>query len=114
MSAGDWKEMYQAATTGDLELVRYHIKNGVDPNYQHPEILSAPLVTAIIHGHSRVAEFLLQHGANPDLVSVFDGINAFEAARKFNMIHLFPEGIPHPEPGLRGLLKRVFKRIKIT
>ena len=39
MSAGDWKDMYAAAVAGDLALVRHHISAGVNPNYQHPEIL---------------------------------------------------------------------------
>ncbi len=28
MSAGDWKELYQAAVDGDLDLVSYHISQG--------------------------------------------------------------------------------------
>lgn len=65
MSGGDWKEMYVAVQKGDIELVKYHIKNGIDPNYQHPEILSLPLVTAIIEGHSEIAKFLLEMAQIP-------------------------------------------------
>ena len=46
MSAGDWKDMYAAAVAGDLALVRHHISAGVNPNYQHPEILCTPLVAS--------------------------------------------------------------------
>ena len=74
MSAGDWKDMYVATTRGDLELVKYHIQNGVNPNYQHPEILSTVLVTAIIAGHTEIALFLLANGADPSLESEFDGL----------------------------------------
>lgn len=42
MSAGDWKDLYQAALDGNLALVRHHMGEGVNPNYQHPEILHAP------------------------------------------------------------------------
>ena len=47
MSGGDWKDMYAAAVEGDLALVRYHINAGVNPNYQHPEILCTPLVASL-------------------------------------------------------------------
>ena len=68
MSAGDWKDMYAAAVSGDLALVRHHIGAGVNPNYQHPEILCTPLVASLIHGHHEIAHYLLAHGADPSLV----------------------------------------------
>ena len=58
MSGGDWKDMYAAAVEGDLALVRCHINAGVNPNYQHPEILCTPLVASLIHGHSDIARYL--------------------------------------------------------
>lgn len=82
MSAGDWKDLYAAAQAGDLALVRYHIEAGVNPNYQHPEILCTPLVAALIGGHDEVAHYLLQHGADPDLLSEFDQMTPLQAARK--------------------------------
>lgn len=75
--------MYKAAQEGNFELLKYHIENGIDPNYQHPEILSTPLVAAIAAGHDEIALFLLDHGAKPDLVSEFDGLNPFQAAEKY-------------------------------
>lgn len=83
MSAGDWKEMYNAAVTGDFELLRYHIKNGVNPNYQHPEILATPLVASIIAGHIEITRFLLQHGADPCLRSDHDNMTPLEAAKQY-------------------------------
>ena len=29
MSAGDWKEAYQAVEAGNYELVEYHVKSGI-------------------------------------------------------------------------------------
>jgi hypothetical protein len=55
MSAGDWKDLYQAALAGNLPLVQHHISEGVNPNYQHPEVLCTPLVASLIHGHMDVA-----------------------------------------------------------
>jgi len=81
MSGGDWKQMFHAASIGDLELVSYYIQAGIDPNYQHPEILSTPLIESAQNGHAKVVEFLLQNGANPNVKSEFEGLTALETAR---------------------------------
>ena len=82
MSAGDWKEMYKAAGEGDLPLLQHHIRSGVNPNYQHPEILSTPLVHSILKGHTDIALFLLENGADPNLESYFDFLTPLKAAKK--------------------------------
>ncbi len=74
--------MYGAAVAGDLALVRHHIAAGVNPNYQHPEILCTPLVAALFHGHDDIAHYLLAHGADPQLRSDFDDMTPLEAARR--------------------------------
>ena len=83
MSAGDWKEMYNAAANGNFELVQYHIKNGIDPNYQHPEILSTALVASIISDHTQISIFLLENGADPTLLSEFDNMTPLQAAKLY-------------------------------
>lgn len=83
MSGGDWKEMYVAASSGNIELLKYHIENGVDPNYQHPEILCTPLVASIIAGDIKIAEYLLSRGADPNLLSEFDNLTPLQAARQY-------------------------------
>ncbi|KYG70327.1 hypothetical protein AZI85_14410 [Bdellovibrio bacteriovorus] len=83
MSAGDWKEMYSAASSGNMDLVRYHIENGVNPNYQHPEILATPLVAAICAGHTDIALYLIDNKADPNLKSFFDDMTAVEAALRY-------------------------------
>ncbi len=75
--------MYAAALRGDLALVRYHIENEVNPNYQHPEILATPLVAAISGGHTEVALYLLENGADPNLRSFFDDTTPREAAVRY-------------------------------
>jgi ankyrin repeat protein len=82
MSGGNWKEMFNAACEGEIALVEYHVKAGVDVNYAHPEFLSTPLVAAILAKQERVALFLLANGANPHLPSEFDGLTPVQAARK--------------------------------
>ena len=68
MSGGDWKEMYQAAKTGDFNLVRFHLAMGVDPNYQHPEFMTAPLMECIRFGHLEIAKYLLENGADANAI----------------------------------------------
>lgn len=81
MSGGDWKDLYQAAVDGDLALLRYRLKEGVNPNYQHPEVMRTPLVASIVAGHAEVARHLLEHGADPNLASEMDNMTPMEAAR---------------------------------
>ncbi len=69
MSGGNWKELFNAGCEGDLVLVEYHVKCGVDVNY--PEFLSTPLVGAILARQEHVALYLLDHGAVPDRSSEF-------------------------------------------
>lgn len=85
MSGGDWKELFNAAVDGDIELVRYHAGKGVDVNYAHPEFLSTPLVACILARQEEVALFLLDHSANPSLGSEFDGLTPLQAARQVGL-----------------------------
>jgi len=82
MSGGNWKEMFEAAEAGDIELVDYHVKCGVDINYAHPEFLSTPLVAAILAGQEAVALYLLRAGADPNLPSEFDQATPMMAAQR--------------------------------
>lgn len=83
MQGGDWKQMFLAAGNGDVEMVAYYLRLGLDPNYQHPEFLSTPLIESAQNGHANVVEYLLQHGADPNIKSVYDGLTALETARMF-------------------------------
>lgn len=82
MSGGDWKELFFAACDGNLELVRYHTRNGVDLNYAHPEFFGTPLVACILARQEAVALYLLENGAQPNLRSEFDGATPLQAARR--------------------------------
>lgn len=81
MSGGDFKDMFAAAVRGDVELVRFHLERGVDPDYVHPELQSTALVTSILAGRDAVARELLAHGADPTLVSELDETTPVDAAR---------------------------------
>ncbi len=115
MSGGDWKEMFNAGCEGDLALVAYHVKAGVDVNYAHPEFLSTPLVAAILARQEAVALFLLDHGAIPSLPSEFDGVAPMQAARQVGLTavedRLQALGIPRlPPPEPAGWWRRWFSR----
>ena len=88
MSGGDWKDFFGAACRGDLELVRFHAERGVDLDYQHPEYQESALVAAILARQERVADLLLDLGADPFLVSVADELTPVEAARRVGMTAL--------------------------
>ena len=77
---GDWKEMFQAACAGDIELLRFHVCNGVDVNYVHPEYLSTPLVACVLAGQVDSALYLLDSGADPSALSELDGLTPLQAA----------------------------------
>lgn len=81
MAGGDWKEMFYAAQDGNLELVRYHIRTGIDLNYKHPEFLTTALIVCTENGHVEVAKYLLENGADPYLKDGFSSKNAFEIAK---------------------------------
>lgn len=86
MSAGDWKDLYQAAVSGDLPLVEYHLREGVNPNYQHPEILRTLLVASLVEGHEDVVATLLAHGADPNLLSELDNLTPWQAAQRHGRV----------------------------
>ena len=106
MSGGDWKELFNAACEGEIELVRYHARNGVDLDYAHPEFLSTPLVGCILAGQPAVAHLLLDEGANPLLHSEFDGVTPVQAARQLGLtdVEVRLRSLGAPEPVVPGLL----------
>lgn len=82
MSGGDWKDMFNAACRGDVELVGFHLDSGVDVDYAHPEFQETALVASILAGHEQVVDLLLDHGADPKLVSAADQLTPVQAAQQ--------------------------------
>ncbi len=80
-AGGNWKEMFHAAQDGDLELVGYHLRMGVDPNYQHPEYFTSALIESIRLGRLPVTRFLLDHGADPSIPEGFSTDTPLRIAR---------------------------------
>jgi uncharacterized protein len=70
---GDWKQLFRAVGEGQVEEMVYHLDNGVDPNFQHPEYMSSLLCEACRAGRVAAVRLLLQRGANPLLPEDYSG-----------------------------------------
>ena len=81
-AGGDWKDMYYAAERGDIACVSYHLNQGVDVDYQHPEAMMSVLVAATLQGQTSVVQLLLEHGADPNMPAQMGGITALHAAQQ--------------------------------
>ncbi len=84
MSGGDWKAMFKGIQENDLELVRFYLNSGIDPNYQHPEYMALPLSECIRYDHLKIAALLLQKGANPSIIEMESGVTSLENAKKLD------------------------------
>lgn len=82
MSGGDWKDMFQAIQDGNIAFVEYYLKIGIDPNYQHPEILASPLVESIRFSHLDIAKLILENGGNPNIKEVWGGDTPLSVAKE--------------------------------
>jgi len=110
MSGGDWKEMLTAVHEGEIELVKYHIENGIDPNYQHPELLTTPLIDSIEHEQYDIAKYLLENGADPSLFAGFSTDSPLRVAKKTKnkrIIQLIREYLPQDK---FSFFRKLFQR----
>lgn len=80
-SGGDWKDLFAAVQRGDLATVRYHILMGTDPNYQHPEFLTSPIIESVREQQLEVAKFLLENGADPKVKEIWTGLDLLTIAK---------------------------------
>jgi len=105
--------MLTAAEKGDVALVRYHLRQGIDPNYQHPELLTTALIESAMHGHLEVVALLLENGAKPEIKSIFFGYTALEIAkikRHQAIINLLETALGLPNSNLVATKKGFFNR----
>lgn len=99
MQGGDWKAMFKGIQDGDYELVRFYLKSGIDPNYQHPEYLAAPLVESVRFGQNKITRLLLESGADPNIKEVMGGETALLIARNLKneeaieLLSLYNDGL---------------------
>lgn len=84
MSGGDWKAMFKAIQQNDLELVKFYLKSGIDPNYQHPEFMALPIAESIRYNNLEITKLLLENGASLSTIEIESGVTALETAKRKN------------------------------
>ena len=84
MSGGDWKAMFKGIQEKDFELVKFYLRTGIDPNYQHPEYMALPLSESIRYNHLEIAELLLNNDAKPNITEMETVLTSLQLAKKLN------------------------------
>lgn len=80
-NGGNWKDLLKASGEGNAQLVDYHLRRGVDPNFQHPEYFTCPIFEAIPNGHLNIVKILVEQGnANPNIVEELSDQTLMEVA----------------------------------
>jgi len=75
---GGFSALHYAAREGHMDAIRSLVEAGADVNEQNPGDRTTPMVEAIVNGHYDIARYLVEHGGNPNLVSI-DGLAALYA-----------------------------------
>ncbi|MEL7161887.1 MAG: ankyrin repeat domain-containing protein, partial [Bacteroidota bacterium] len=78
---GDQKALLNAAERGDLPTVKYYLQQGIDPNHEHPEAMTTPLMESVRHGRLDVVACLLENGADLTIRSGFEMVTPLQLAR---------------------------------
>ncbi|HMQ05774.1 MAG TPA: zinc-binding dehydrogenase [Saprospiraceae bacterium] len=98
MSHGDWKDMFRGIQNNDILLVKYYIRLNMDLNYQHPEIMTSPLIEAIRCGHSDMVRLLLEHGASTQIKEMGTLKSPLTIAKEGGNKDIVPLLLNHQEP----------------
>lgn len=63
-------------------MVKHYLADGIDPDFQYPEIGTVALVEASFYGHVHIVQLLLEAGADTSIRQQLGGLNALEAAKR--------------------------------
>ena len=94
---GDWKDAFYAVQKGDIDLVKYHISQGVDLDFQHMEAFSTLLLESISCNQLEIAKVLLESGADPTKPEGYSGLTPLKMAKQMKnqeMIKLLKKYLP--------------------
>jgi ankyrin repeat protein len=80
-------DLHAAIISGDLNVVNQHIKAGSDINAKEPMVGSTPLITACTFNKVKIAEALINAGANLTIKNN-DGSTALHTAAFFGRIEI--------------------------
>ncbi len=101
MNHGDWKALFYAVESNDIQLVQYYLKMGIDFNYQHPEFLTSPFFESIRCGHIEIVELFLQNDADLNTIEMESGKKPMDIAIKAgqkDIIEMIKKSISHTSP----------------
>ena len=80
-------DLHSAVVTGDLDVIRGHVKAGSDLNVLEPSRASTPLITAAALGKPEAARILLNAGADLNYQNA-DGSTALHTAIVFDHMEI--------------------------
>ena len=86
--------LHAAVVTGNIEMVKYHIKAGSDINEKEPAGGSSPLITACVFGQTEAALALIEAGADVNQTNN-DGSTALHTAAFFCRIEIVKALLEH-------------------
>mmetsp|Transcript_15633 Transcript_15633/g.43117 ORF Transcript_15633/g.43117 Transcript_15633/m.43117 type:complete len:311 (+) Transcript_15633:79-1011(+) len=93
MSHGNWKDLVAASKVGDVDKMRYYLQHeSIDPTFQHPEYMTAPIFEAIRHSQGVAVRLLIDHDKeNLSIVEAYSGMTPLESAmdeKKHDMVDI--------------------------
>mmetsp|Transcript_5931 Transcript_5931/g.9878 ORF Transcript_5931/g.9878 Transcript_5931/m.9878 type:complete len:324 (-) Transcript_5931:183-1154(-) len=97
-----WKDLLKACSQNNVEVVRYHLENNVDPNYQDPKYFTSPLFEAIHGGHWQVVSMLVDAGASLNGTEIRTGFTPLELAleeRQHTIVDFLLDRLPKKQLG---------------
>ena len=84
-------------------MLKYYLEIGIDINYQHPELLTTPLIEAITYQHEEIVAYLLAQGADPTLKAGFSNDTPLRVAKRIGnkrIVELIKGCLPDSRPAI--------------
>ncbi|MBT9544695.1 MAG: ankyrin repeat domain-containing protein [Candidatus Sericytochromatia bacterium] len=95
--------LFEAAKVGNLDILKYLLTHGADPNYVGEKEENSPLILAVRHGHFDAVKFLVASGADPSFKSKFD-VTALMASVKTDNLDILQFLLPYSKDSQEKLI----------